>query len=220
MLQANNLEFSYQDGSSTRMILKDITVSFDKGSYYTILGQSGSGKTTLLSMLSALDVPESGQILYEDEDIQKMGLAKYRRNKIGIVFQQFNLVPYMSALQNVLVAMSITDNEVGGKERALEILSSLGIDEEKANRNIKKLSGGEQQRVALARTLATDVDIILADEPTGNLDNNTQKEIIKIFQELSHVYNKCVIVVTHSNSVAKSSDVTYAMIDGKLIRKN
>lgn len=220
MLQANNLEFSYQDGSSTRMILKDITVSFDKGSYYTILGQSGSGKTTLLSMLSALDVPDSGQILYEDEDIQKMGLAKYRRNKIGIVFQQFNLVPYMSALQNVLVAMSITDNEVGGKERALEILSSLGIDEEKANRNIKKLSGGEQQRVAIARALATDVDIILADEPTGNLDNNTQKEIIKIFQELSHVHNKCVIVVTHSNSVAKSSDVTYTMMDGKLIRKN
>ena len=219
MLQVNNLEFSYQDGTSTRTILNGIDATFEKGVYYTILGQSGSGKTTLLSMLSALDVPDSGTVTYDDVDIQKIGLSKYRRNKIGIVFQQFNLVSYMTALQNVQVAMSITDNKVGGSERALEILASLGIDQDKANRNVRKLSGGEQQRVALARALATDVDIILADEPTGNLDNATQRDIIRIFQELSHEHNKCVIVVTHSSSVARSSDVTLMMREGKLVDK-
>lgn len=219
MLQANDLQFSYQDGSSKRTILNGVNATFDKGVYYTILGQSGSGKTTLLTMLSALDVPETGSVMCDGVDIQKIGLSKYRRNKIGIVFQQFNLVPYMSALQNIEVAMSITNNKVGGKEHALELLASVGIDADKAVRNVRQLSGGEQQRVAIARALSTDVDIILADEPTGNLDNETQKDIIKIFQELSHTYGKCVIVVTHSNMVARSSDVTFTMLNGKLIRK-
>ncbi len=217
MLQANNLEFSYQDGSQTRKILDGVSASFDRGVFYTILGQSGTGKTTLLSMLSALDVPDTGTVTYEGIDIQKIGLSKYRRNTIGIVFQQFNLVPYMSALQNVLVAMSITDNQVGGQERALEILASLGIDKDKALRNVKKLSGGEQQRVAIARALATDVDVIFADEPTGNLDVKTQKEIVEIFKDLTLNHDKCVIVVTHSNSVARSSDVILTMQDGKLV---
>lgn len=219
MLQVNDLQFSYQDGTSKRTILNGVNAKFDKGVYYTILGQSGSGKTTLLSMLSALDVPESGSVTYEDTDIQKIGLSKYRRNKIGIVFQQFNLIPYMTALQNIEVAMSITDNKVGGREHALELLESVGIDADKALRNVRKLSGGEQQRVAIARALSTDVDIILADEPTGNLDNATQKEIIKIFQELSHTHGKCVIVVTHSNMVARSSDVTLTMLNGNLVKK-
>lgn len=217
MLQANNLEFSYQDGSQTRKILDGVSASFDRGVFYTILGQSGTGKTTLLSMLSALDVPDTGTVTYEGVDIQKIGLSKYRRNTIGIVFQQFNLVPYMSALQNVLVAMSITDNKVGGQQRALEILASLGIDKDKALRNVKKLSGGEQQRVAIARALATDVDVIFADEPTGNLDVKTQKEIIEIFKDLTLNHDKCIIVVTHSNSVARSSDVILTMKDGRLV---
>ena len=216
MLVAENISFNYTNGTKINMILKNLQGEFSKGTFYTILGRSGSGKTTLLSLLSALDSPSSGNIEIDGTDIEKIGLTKYRRNNIGIVFQHFNLIPYMNGLQNVRDAMSITNNRDGGKDEALSILNSLGIDEEKAKRPINKLSGGEQQRVAIARALSTDVDIILADEPTGNLDKNTQNEIIGIFQKLAHEQNKCVIVVTHSQDVSKSSDITLRMDKGKL----
>lgn len=216
MLEVKELSFSYSDGSQKKQVLDHVNVKFESGVFYTILGRSGSGKTTLLALLSALDEAQSGQILLDDIPIEKIGLSNYRRNKIGIVFQSFQLIPYMNALQNVMVAIGITQNENGGKKEAIDLLASLGIDFDKATRPINKLSGGEQQRVAIARTLATNVDIILADEPTGNLDKKTQKEIISIFQELAHDRNKCVIVVTHSHEVAKGSDIIYKMNDGKL----
>lgn len=217
MLEIENVSFSYQDGTQRKNVLDDISANFERGVFYTILGESGSGKTTLLSMLSALDVPEKGRILCDGRDIQKTGLQKYRRNEIGIVFQNFHLIPYMSGLQNVLVAMSITDNVVGGTQRALEILEDLGITERMARRPVTQLSGGEQQRVAIARALATDIDIMLADEPTGNLDSKTQQEIISVFKILAHEYNKCVIVVTHSNDVSRGSDKVYRMEAGRLV---
>lgn len=217
MLEIENVSFSYQDGTQRKNVLDDISANFERGIFYTILGESGSGKTTLLSMLSALDVPEKGRILCDGRDIQKTGLQNYRRNEIGIVFQNFHLIPYMSGLQNVLVAMSITDNVVGGTQRALEILEDLGITERMARRPVTQLSGGEQQRVAIARALATDIDIMLADEPTGNLDTKTQQEIISVFKTLAHEYNKCVIVVTHSNDVSRGSDKVYRMEAGRLV---
>lgn len=217
MLEIENVSFSYQDGTQRKNVLDDISANFERGVFYTILGESGSGKTTLLSMLSALDVPEKGRILCDGRDIQKTGLQNYRRNEIGIVFQNFHLIPYMSGLQNVLVAMSITDNVVGGTQRALEILEDLGITERMARRPVTQLSGGEQQRVAIARALATDIDIMLADEPTGNLDTKTQQEIISVFKTLAHEYNKCVIVVTHSNDVSRGSDKVYRMEAGRLV---
>ena len=209
VLETRDLYFTYPDGDSRRVILDHVNTTFEKGKFYTILGSSGCGKTTLLSLIAALDEPESGEICFEGKNIKEIGYEKYRRNHIGVVFQNYNLIPYMSGLENVLVALGITENKTSDdlKGYAFEILESVGIDQTKAKRKIKRLSGGEQQRVAIARALATNVDIIMADEPTGNLDHKTSENIVELFKELAHKLNKCVIVVTHSAEVAKQSDV-------------
>ena len=209
ILEVKDLYFTYPDGDNRKIILNEVNVSFEKGKFYTILGASGSGKTTFLSLIAALDKPEKGEILFNGEDIGKIGLEKYRRNNIGIVFQSYNLIPYMNGLENVMVAMSITDNKIEGnmKEKALEILESVGIDGSKATRRINRLSGGEQQRVAIARAISTNVEVIVADEPTGNLDGKTSETIIELFKELAHQRDKCVIMVTHSEKIAEQSDV-------------
>lgn len=219
ILQTKNVSYFYQDGDKRRMILQDTSISFDQGQFYTILGQSGSGKTTFLSLISALDEPKSGEVLYKGQNIKNIGLEKYRRDDISIIFQSYNLVPYLTALENVLVAMSITDNDMpkDNREVAYNLLDYIGINKAKADRLVGQLSGGEQQRVAIARALATNVDIILADEPTGNLDEGMEQEIVDIFKDLAETHNKCVIVVTHSNEIAKQSDKTYFLKQGELM---
>ncbi|MBO0472316.1 hypothetical protein IGL98_002912 [Enterococcus sp. DIV0840] len=219
ILQAKNVSYFYQDGDKRRMILHDTSINFDQGQFYTILGQSGSGKTTFLSLISALDEPKSGEVLYKGQNIKEIGLEKYRRDDISIIFQSYNLVPYLTALENVLVAMSITDNDMpdDNREVAYNLLDYIGINKAKADRLVGQLSGGEQQRVAIARALATNVDIILADEPTGNLDERMEQEIVDIFKDLAETHNKCVIVVTHSNEIAKQSDKTYFLKQGELM---
>ena len=215
-LEVNKINYFYQDGDSKRYILKDISCTFERGKFYAILGESGSGKTTFLSLLSALDKPKTGHLFYEGTDINELGLESYRRNKIGIIFQSYNLIPYMTAVENVRVAMSITDNKIPGDETdvASTLLSDIGINKEKANRRVNMLSGGEQQRVAIARALATHADLILADEPTGNLNEEIEEEIVAIFKKLAHEQNKCVIVVTHSSQIAKQSDITLKLRKG------
>ena len=209
ILETKDLYFTYPDGDARKVILNDVNVSFEKGKFYTILGASGSGKTTFLSLIAALDKAERGEILYEGKSLSEIGYEKYRRNNAGIVFQSYNLIPYMNAVENVMVAMSITDNEMEKdmKGEALRILESVGIDGSKATRRINRLSGGEQQRVAIARAISTNVEVVLADEPTGNLDAKTSETIIEIFKELAHKQNKCVIMVTHSEKIANQSDV-------------
>lgn len=204
-----------------RYILRDVSVSFEKGRFYTIVGESGSGKTTFLSMIAGLDVAKEGQVLFESTDIQTIGLENYRRNKISIVFQNNNLVPYLTAAENVLVAMDITDNVLPADQKAVayNLLDYIGITREKADRLVSELSGGEQQRIAIARALATNSDVILADEPTGNLDEERESEIIEIFKRLAHENDKAVIVVTHSQEVAEKSDVTYRLKKGNLINE-
>ncbi|WP_440897770.1 ABC transporter ATP-binding protein [Amphibacillus sp. Q70] len=218
ILEAKDLNYYYQDGEQRRYILKDTSISFEKGKFYTILGQSGSGKTTLLSLLSALDSPHSGEILFNEEDIKKIGYEKYRRNNVGIIFQSYNLVPTFTAVENVLVPMTITENEIpeDTKTVAYNLLDYIGIVRSKADRLVNKLSGGEQQRVAIARALATNVELILADEPTGNLDEEMEQEIIDIFKKLAHEHQKCVIVVTHSNEIASQSDQAFQLRKGVL----
>lgn len=208
LLETKHVDYYYQDGDQRRYILKDASVAFEKGKLYSILGQSGSGKTTFLSLISALDAPKEGTVLLEDKDIKEIGYDYFRRNKISIIFQSYNLVPYLTAAENVLVPMSITDNELPAnhQEVAYNLLDYIGITKEKANRLVNQLSGGEQQRVAIARALATNVDIILADEPTGNLDEEMEQEIVDIFKELAHTHNKCVIMVIHSNEIAQQAD--------------
>ncbi|MGL9731084.1 ABC transporter ATP-binding protein [Enterococcus sp. DIV0756] len=219
ILEAKELSYFYQDGGIRRMILQDTSVKFEKGQFYTILGESGSGKTTFLSLISALDAPTSGEILYNGENIQKIGYERFRRDDVSIIFQNYNLVPYLTGLENVLVAMSITDNEMPDNitDIAYNLLDYIGINKAKADRLVNQLSGGEQQRIAIARALATNVDIILADEPTGNLDVGMEEEIVTIFKELASIHNKCVIVVTHSRELAKQSDEVLYLNQGELL---
>ncbi len=221
ILTIDKLCYYYQDGDIIRYILKDISYNFERGKFYTILGESGSGKTTLLSLLSALDEPKSGVIKYENKDIRNIGLEEYRRNKIGIIFQNYNLINYMTSLENIYVAMGITDNNIPGKKEVIarNLLKFVGIDNIKANRTINKLSGGEQQRVAIARSLSTDVDLLFADEPTGNLNQEMAEEIVKIFKTLAHQHNKCIIMVTHSKEIAEKSDEILVLEKG-VLKKN
>lgn len=221
IIETKKLNYYYQDGDMQRYILRDVSVSFEKGRFYTIVGESGSGKTTFLSMIAGLDVAKEGQVLFESTDIQTIGLENYRRNKISIVFQNNNLVPYLTAAENVLVAMDITDNVLPADQKAVayNLLDYIGITREKADRLVSELSGGEQQRIAIARALATSSDVILADEPTGNLDEERESEIIEIFKRLAHENDKAVIVVTHSQEVAEKSDVTYRLKKGNLINE-
>ena len=209
VLEVKGLQYYYQDGRKKRVILDNVNAEFETGKFYAILGESGSGKTTFLSLISSLDTPQSGVILFKGQSIKEIGYEKYRRNHISIVFQNYNLIQYMTAVENVLVAMGITDNKIEGnkKEVAYKLLEDVGIDKETADRRVNRLSGGEQQRTAIARALSTDPEIIMADEPTGNLDHETSGEIIELLMRLAHERDKCVIVVTHDLKIAEKSDV-------------
>ena len=220
ILKLENINYSYIDGGYERKILTGLSFEFEEGKFYTILGPSGSGKTTLLSIIAGLDTANSGKIYFNGEDVEKKGLHNYRRNDISIVFQQYNLIPYLTAHENVLVAMSETDNEVPKDkgEVAYNLLERFGIVRTKADRLVGQLSGGEQQRVAIARSLASNVNLIFADEPTGNLDTATEEEIISVFKELAHEYGKTIIVVTHSDAVSEMSDQRLLLHDGILTR--
>lgn len=217
-LKINNLSHQFRDGEQLRTVLDDVNLEFTAGKLYAILGYSGSGKTTLISFLSGLDSANKGNIEYDGIDIEKYGLDKFRRNKSSIVFQQYNLIDFQTAHQNIMTAMGITDNELppNPSEVAYNLLDFVGIGKTKAERQVKRLSGGEQQRVAIARSLATNVDLIFADEPTGNLDSESEREIIKLFKILASEYNKCVILVTHSDQVAKEADQILRIVDGKV----
>ena len=210
MLKTKDIGYWYNN--EQEYLYKDVNLTFDSGKMYAILGASGSGKTTFLSLIAGLDVPKEGSIYYNDEDINKIGLRNYRKNDVSTIFQAYNLLPYMSALDNVLTAMSICNTDVPNKkEYAIEHLASVGINESLATKNVTQLSGGQQQRVAIVRSLCCDHDLIVADEPTGNLDDQSSKDIVQLFQKVAHEQNKCIIVVTHEQDVAKSCDKIYEL---------
>lgn len=218
ILKLEDLCYSYIDGGYERQILKNLSFEFEEKKFYTILGPSGSGKTTLLSIIAGLDFAKSGHVYFRDKEITKSNVGKYRRNDISIVFQQYNLISYLTAVENVMLAMSETDNELpkDKKNVAYNLLERFGIVRSKADRMVGQLSGGEQQRVSIARSLASNVDLIFADEPTGNLDTATEVEIINVFKQLAEEYGKTIIVVTHSNQVAEMSDQRVLLKDGIL----
>lgn len=218
ILKLEDICYSYIDGGYERQILKNLSFEFEEKKFYTILGPSGSGKTTLLSIIAGLDFAKSGKVYFRDKEITKSNVGKYRRNDISIVFQQYNLISYLTAVENVMLAMAETDNKLpkDKKNVAYNLLERFGIVRTKADRMVGQLSGGEQQRVSIARSLASNVDLIFADEPTGNLDTATEIEIINIFKELAEEYGKTIIVVTHSNQVAEMSDQRVLLKDGIL----
>lgn len=205
ILALNKVNYSYKNGKS---VLSDVSMEFEKGKFYTILGVSGSGKSTLLSLLAGLDEPKSGAVLYNNEDIKIKGYEKHRKNNISLIFQNYNLIDYMTPLENLKIVNPKADKS---------ILNDLGLKDDEINRNVLQLSGGQQQRVAIARTLVADSPVILADEPTGNLDSGTEDEIIEILKTSAHKHGKCVIVVTHSKDLASKSDVILELKDKKLV---
>lgn len=220
-LAVEGVSYAYRDGDTYRSILKDVSLTFESGKFYAILGESGSGKTTFLSIISALDEPGQGRVLFDGKDLQEIGLDTFRRNYSSIVFQSYNLIPYMNAVENVMVIMGISDrtDRASIKKQALYWLETVGIDQSKAYRKVTKLSGGEQQRVAIARALSTEAKVIFADEPTGNLDSTTSETIISLLKKLATDHDKCVITVTHSEAVAQQADVVLHL-DSKLQQFN
>jgi len=217
-MSLSQITYAFQDGDRRRIILDEVSHDFEAGACYAVLGSSGSGKTTLLALMAALDAPASGTITYCGQDLKDIGYENFRRNCMGIVFQSYNLVPFLTAAENVLLAISNTDNQVPADKKGvvLNLLAYLGIDAAKAKSRVAALSGGEQQRVAIARALATNASLILADEPTGNLDYESSGEIARILVGLAHDHNKCVIVVTHSAEIAQQADIRLLLSQGRL----
>lgn len=212
ILSLKDVNYRYKDAMKDDYVLKNINYNFEKGKTYAIKGRSGSGKTTLLSLISGLEKKYEGEILYKDKSLARMNLDNYRSQNVGIVFQSYNLLPHLTALENIILSMDISKVKVDDKKKkATELMEQVGLDKKMANRRILKLSGGEQQRIAVARSLSYNPEIILADEPTGNLDQETEKEIINIFNDLAHKQNKCVIIVTHSKNVCDLVDIVYEL---------
>ena len=212
VLRIDNVNYRYADAKKDEYVLKNISYEFETGKIYAIKGRSGSGKTTLLSLISGLENKYEGNIFYKDKELKKMNLDNYRSNDIGIVFQSYNLLPHLNAIENIILSMDVSKVKVNDKNaRAIELMEEVGLDKKLAKRRVLRLSGGEQQRVAIARSLSYNPEIILADEPTGNLDKETENDIINIFKDLAHKENKCVIIVTHSPNVCDQVDVVYEL---------
>ncbi len=213
ILELKDLTYSYPNAEYVNLedkILSSVNYEFEEGKFYAIVGKSGTGKSTLLSLLAGLDEPKKGDVLFKEYSLEDIGYSDYRKNNISIVFQNYNLIDYLTPMENVRLV---------NKNAKEDILYELGLEDSQINRNINMLSGGQQQRVAIARALAADTPVILADEPTGNLDENTSAEIVDIFKKLAKEKNKCVIVVTHSNELANSADVILELKNKKLNEK-
>jgi len=215
VLTLNNVSYKY-DGTK-KNVLKGVSAKFEAGKVYAIVGKSGSGKSTLLSLVAGLDICTDGKIMHGETDLKELDRDEYRAKGIGVVFQSFNLITNSTAIENIVLSMQISgNNERNKKAFAYALLEKVGINRETADRKILKLSGGEQQRIGIARALAHNPDIIIADEPTGNLDTDTENDVLKILASLAHDEGKCVIIVTHSKKVSSIADEILGMKDGVL----
>ncbi len=208
ILEIKGVQYAYE---KKKNVLRGVSARMETGKMYAIVGPSGCGKTTLLSLLGGLDSPNNGQVLYDGKNIEKTGLANHRRDHVAFVFQSYNLIDYLTPEENVALTSSLP---------AQPILERVGLTAEEGKRNVLKLSGGQQQRVAIARALASAAAVLLADEPTGNLDEDTAAEIVSVLKECAHKMNKCVVVVTHSGEVAKQADVVLVLKRGVLEKKS
>ena len=210
ILSIRNASYQYSDAEKGEYALRDVSYDFERGKIYAIRGRSGTGKTTLLSLISGLERCTEGDIVFDGKNLKDINLDFYRSHEIGIVFQSYNLLPFMTASENIILSMDASGVKVKDKKKkAVELMRSVGLKESYADRKVLRLSGGEQQRVAIARSLSYNPKMIVADEPTGNLDKQTEEEILEIFKKLAHEDGKCVIIVTHSANVCEQVDVVY-----------
>lgn len=216
ILMLKNASYKYQ--GTNKMVLKNINMMFSQGKVYGIIGKSGAGKSTFLSLVSGLDIASEGSVYYSKKDMQTLNRNLYRSQNIGVIFQGYNLLLNATAVENIVLSLHISKSEIKDKKQhAYGVLNKVGIDRDTADRKILKLSGGEQQRVGIARALSHNPDIIIADEPTGNLDHDTEDNILNILASLAHVENKCVIIVSHSKKISQYSDELWGLNQGKLV---
>ncbi|ATU20533.1 ABC transporter ATP-binding protein [Bifidobacterium choerinum] len=211
ILVLDDVSYAYAKGG--RRVVDHVSTSFHRGEVTSIVGSSGAGKTTLLSLISDLTTPTEGAVLFDGTDLATMDRYRYRSRDIGVIFQSFNLLPQLTVLENIMLTMDASGKRFDRpkKDIALELLGRVHLPERYANERILHLSGGEQQRVAIARALSDDPRVIIADEPTGNLDGATQSDIMKIFTDLAHRDGRCVIIVTHSPQIAAQSDTVFEL---------
>lgn len=214
-LKLENVSYIYP--GATRKVVNNVSCSFAAGKVNAVVGPSGSGKTTLLSMLAGLDSPTEGALYIDGEPLAEMDLDHYRRERVSMIFQAFQLFPLLTVLENVAFPMELRGIETkDAQEPSRDYLNAVGIGPEKHGRYPANLSGGEQQRVAIARTLASGARVLLADEPTGNLDKANGQNVIDILKALAHERNYCVIIVTHDLNIAAQADHVWQMSDGVL----
>lgn len=218
-LELRNVSYHYEGGSDA--VLKGINAVFESGKVYTIVGQSGAGKSTLLSLISGLDTCKDGDICYEGKNLRELDRDEYRSKSIGVIFQGYNLLLNSTAIYNITLSMNISGSGIktrqAKKDYAYNLLQKVGIDRETANRKVLFLSGGEQQRIGIARALSHNPDVIIADEPTGNLDSGTEHAVLEILCRLAHEDNKCVIIITHSENVTAVADEVIGIRAGCLL---
>ncbi len=219
ILSLQSVRYSYSNKYQTVEALKDVNCSFEQGLMYAIIGKSGSGKSTMLSLMAGLDIPNEGDVLFRGKSTRTFDLDTYRRNDVAMIYQNFRLFPLLTALENVMYPMELHGvRPRDAKKRAEEYIKSVDLTDKVFNRFPSMLSGGEQQRIAIARALAMDTSLILADEPTGNLDSTTSRNIITLLARLAHEQGYCVVVVTHDMGMLEMMDVTFQMRDGILMK--
>lgn len=217
ILSLKSVRYSYSNKYQSVDALKDVNCSFEKGTIYAIVGKSGSGKSTMLSLMAGLDLPDQGDVLFEGKSTRRMNLDRYRRNDVAMIYQSFRLFPLLTAVENVMYPMELHGIKPrDARVKAEELIRSVDLPDSIFNRFPSMMSGGEQQRIAIARALAMDTNLLLADEPTGNLDSATARNIIKLLARLAHEQDYCVIVVTHDTEVLDLMDQSYQMRDGVL----
>ncbi|MGM9597051.1 MAG: ABC transporter ATP-binding protein [Eubacteriales bacterium] len=215
MIKLKNVSYDYTSKAGVVHAVRGVSAVFSEGRMYAITGRSGSGKTTLLSLIAGLDVPLSGSVIVNGADLVAVDRDRFRRTNIGMIFQSYYLLPQLTAAENIKLAFELTSKKSG--RSADELLNAVGLTGLHGKKRVTELSGGEQQRVAIARAIAADPPIILADEPTGNLDNENSRNIIGLLASLAHDKGKCVIIVTHSDEVAAAADERLNMSDGSFV---
>jgi len=218
ILKAEQVHYSYQTKYQTIDAVRGMSYSFETGYMYAIVGESGSGKSTFLSLLAGLDLPTMGNVYVGGDDMATLNRDSYRRDKASVVYQSYNLFPLLTAQENVMFPMELKGiKKQEAKEKAAELLERVGLPKQVLHQFPQMMSGGEQQRVAIARAMATEGKIILADEPTGNLDSENERNIVRLLKETAHSLEYAVIVITHNPAVAAEADFILKMRDGKLI---